>query len=328
MEEKNIEVLFNWLDESTEVITKHEDEPYLDGLGVALEVLFYEQATNTMDDELAALMNQSLKNININECSPQEIRKAVQLAIIKGMQRSTQSQHLMTPESIALLMSYFIEKLMSEQTNLRIFDPVVGTGNLLTTVMQRLNNVEAAYGSEVDNTLIQLALYNANLQKLNVELFHQDSLRPFLLDPVDVVVGDLPVGYYPDDIQASNFDLKAKEGHSYAHHLMIEQSLYYTKESGYLFFLVPEFLFDSDQADQLNAFIHKHAHIIGLVRLPETAFSSKNNVKSILILQKKGEQTKDPNEPLLVNMPSLSNVAAMEDITNQMNNWFLSYKNE
>lgn len=67
------------------------------------------------------------------------------------------------------------------------------------------------------------------------------------MEPVDVVLSDLPVGYYPDDDNAQGFQLKAEEGHSFAHHLFIEQSLTYTKPGGYLFFLVPNFLFEMDK---------------------------------------------------------------------------------
>lgn len=326
MEEQNIEKLFKWLDTNVGAIGKYEQNPYLDNLGVALETLFYNDVASDLNPELIKRLEKTLSEIDIADFTTTEIRKAVQLAIIKGMQRSTQAQHIITPESIALLMVYVLEKLIGDREKVRLFDPVVGSGNLLTTVMQGLKNVDMAFASEVDQTLIQLALFNANLQKLNVEIFHQDSLRPLLLDPVDVVIGDLPVGYYPDDIQANEYELKADKGHSYAHHLLIEQSIHYTKEAGYLLFLIPEFLFDSDQAEKLNAFLHKHVHIVGLMRLPDSAFSSKNNVKSILILQKKGEGTEAPKQPLLVDMPSLTNVAAMEDITVKMNEWFDNYK--
>lgn len=30
-------------------------------------------------------------------------------------------------------------------------------------------------------------------------LLHQDGLANLLVDPVDVVISDLPVGYYPDE---------------------------------------------------------------------------------------------------------------------------------
>lgn len=88
----------------------------------------------------------------------------------------------------------------------------------------------SGFGVEVDEVLIKLALVNANLQKHAIEFFHQDGLAPLYIDPVDAVVSDLPVGYYPNEIGASEYKLKADEGMSYAHHLFIEQSVKHTKE--------------------------------------------------------------------------------------------------
>ncbi|SIE56051.1 Uncharacterised protein [Mycobacteroides abscessus subsp. abscessus] len=47
------------------------------------------------------------------------------------------------------------------------------------------------------------------------------------------------MGYYPNDIRAQDYELKADEGHSYAHHLFLEQSMRHVKEGGYLFLIVP-----------------------------------------------------------------------------------------
>src|SRR5690625_7439311 len=115
-----------------------------------------------------------------------------------------------------------------------------------------------------------------------IEFFHQYILRPLLLDPVDLVVSDLPVGYYPDDVRANDFELKASEGHSYAHHLFIEQSLTYTKSAGYLILLIPESLFDSNQSDNLHQLLQEKTHIIGVLGLPETILSCKTDIKSVL----------------------------------------------
>src|SRR5699024_10506179 len=102
----------------------------------------------------------------------------------------------------------------------------------------------------------------------------------------------------------------------------IEQSLHYTKPGGFLIFVIPESLFSSDQSDQLNAFIQKYAHIIGVIQLSDTTFKSKAHKKSVFLLQKKGKETKDVKQPLLVMLPSFNNTKAMEDIMNQINNWF------
>lgn len=324
---EKIEALFSWFDQTAEMIVTSQDEPYLDCLAHAMEILFYKEVSNIDDELTVKKIEKKLENINLNDFQQSDIRKAVQMAILKGMKHHTQQQHLITPEAVALFIGYLSDKFMSQHNKVTLFDPACGTSNLLTTVISQLNlnkSVEA-YGSDVDPTLMRLSLANANLQKMEIEFFQQDSLRPFLLAPVDLVVSDLPVGYYPDDVNASQFVLKSEEGHAYAHHLFIEQSLKYTKEAGYLIFLIPNFLFTSDQAEQLQTFLKEHAHIYGLLQLPESIFKSKANAKSILVLQKKGPNTVTPKQPLLVQLPSFKNEKAMADIIGQMNAWFSKY---
>lgn len=326
MEKSNVESLFNWLDQTTTIIQQHENEPYLDSLSETLDILFRGEVPSQLDDIITHKLEERLNDVNLSLYGVQDIRKATQLAILKGMKGTTQQNHLMTPETVALLISYLAEKLTESKETLRLFDPVSGTGSLLLTVMNRLKKQVNAFASEIDPTLLKIAMASANLEKKVIEFFHQDSLRPFLLDPVDVVVADLPVGYYPDDVRANDFEIKADEGHTYAHHLLIEQSMNYTKNGGFLIFVIPNFLFDSEQSDKLHTYLQKHAHIIGLLQLPETVFQSKEHAKSILILQKKGKDTFTPKQPLLVKLPSLKNTSAMEDILQQMNNWFTHTK--
>lgn len=322
MTESKVVQLFEQIEGMTTRVQEEIHETYLDSMCVVLEGLFYGDFHQDIAHLLSEETRQLLHSQNIDTFDVPVIAKSIQLAILKGMRESTQPQHSMTPEAISLFIGYLADKLTKNMKEVRIFDPASGTGNLLLIVMSHLTQTIRAYASEIDPTLIKLSLLSANLQKREVEFFHQDSMTPFLLDPVDLIVSDLPVGYYPDDVQASEFELKAKEGHSYAHHLFIEQSLNYTKENGYLIFLIPDTLFESEQAENLHAFIQKHAAIVGLLQLPETTFSSKANRKSILILQKKGPETPAIKQPLLAVLPSFNDTESMEDILVKINKWF------
>ncbi|MFD2133946.1 class I SAM-dependent methyltransferase [Pseudogracilibacillus auburnensis] len=322
MNDSKVIELYNWIDEVTTVIEQKLHDTYLDSLAISLEALFYGDVHEEMNDVLKGNIRKSLKKVNVDTFKTATIRKAIQLAVLKGMKKTTQHQHMMTPEAISLFIGYLADKLTKNRQEVRLFDPVSGTANLLLIVMSHLTQPVRAYASEIDPTLLKISLLNANLQKKRVEYFHQDSLKPLLLDPVDLVVADLPVGYYPDDVHASTFELKAPKGHSYSHHLLIEQSLTYTKEGGFLIFIIPESLFESEQAEQLHAFLQKNAHIIGLLQLPDTAFSSKDNKKSIFILQKKGPTTKDIKQPLLAVLPSFNDTKATENILVKINQWF------
>ena len=152
-------------------------------------------------------------------------------------------------------------------------------------------------------------------------MFRQDALENLLVDPVDAVVCDLPVGYYPNEEVALEYNLCASEGMSYAHHLFIEQSLNYTKEGGFVFLLVPASLFESDQAKQLHQYIKGHGWIQAVIQLPENLFSSKTHEKSILILQKQSEELKAPREVLLAKVPNMSNREALAMFFEKVRIW-------
>lgn len=322
LEQSRVEELFIVLDEVTEIIHQEMDIPYIESLPETLEILFTGKPDTEMSENTKVQVMKKIETLDIDSYEKEEIRKAIQLASLKGMKGATQQQHLVTPDTVALFMGYLTEKLIRNKKDVRLFDPAAGTGSLLTAVGNRIGNDVSLFGSEVDPTLIKIALMSANLQKNETELFHQDSLAPLPLEPADVVISDLPVGYYPDDIQANDYELRKEQGHSYSHHLLIEQSLRYAKEGAYLLFVIPNFLFESDGARKLNNFLKKNADIIGLIQLPESLFKSEESAKSIFIIRKKGKDLKVPKQALIVQLPSMKNVRAMDDILNQINQWF------
>jgi len=326
---QTVETLFSIFDSSAVVLRKELDVTYLEALVETGDNLF-EGAILQEELSEAAIerLNREYSTFNEETYKGEEIRKAFQLAILKGMKEGVQANHEMTPDAVGMFMSYLFHKFMKGQNEITVLDPAIGTGNLMTTVFNSAqeNITMSGFGVEVDEVLIKLALVNANLQKHAIEFFHQDGLAPLYIDPVDAVISDLPIGYYPNEIGASEYKLKADEGMSYAHHLFIEQSVKHTKEGGYLFFLVPNFIFESDQAPKLHAFIKETCFIQGLLQLPVSMFKNEKNAKSIFVLQKKGPSVTMPKQALLVELPKFSNMKAMEDIMDQLNTWFATHK--
>lgn len=326
---QTVETLFSIFDSSAVVLRKELDVTYLEALVETGDNLF-EGAILQEELSEAAIerLNREYSTFNEETYKGEEIRKAFQLAILKGMKEGVQANHEMTPDAVGMFMSYLFHKFMQGQNEITVLDPAIGTGNLMTTVFNSAqeNITMSGFGVEVDEVLIKLALVNANLQKHAIEFFHQDGLAPLYIDPVDAVISDLPIGYYPNEIGASEYKLKADEGMSYAHHLFIEQSVKHTKEGGYLFFLVPNFIFESDQAPKLHAFIKETCFIQGLLQLPVSMFKNEKNAKSIFVLQKKGPSVTMPKQALLVELPKFSNMKAMEDIMDQLNTWFATHK--
>ncbi|EWG10532.1 class I SAM-dependent methyltransferase [Cytobacillus firmus] len=322
-----VEDLFTILNETAVIMQDELHCTYLEALAETGENLFHE---SILQDELSELtvkrLRKSYESIDLSGCTKEEIRKSFQLAILKGMKENVQPNHQMTPDAVGMLMGYLVEKFIQEKS-FRLLDPAVGTGNLLTTVMNHQSGkVIEATGIEIDDLLIKLAYINANLQEHPIQFFNQDSLEPLFIESADAVVSDLPVGYYPNDVRSAEYKLKADEGHSYSHHLFIEQSMNHVKSGGYLFFIIPNGIFESDQAPKLHEFIKENAYIQGLIQLPLTMFKNEKAAKSIFILQKKGEGVTPPKQALLVNLPSLSKTAEAEKILKKIDVWFKESK--
>lgn len=329
MQQVPVEVIFKALDETAILLQNELDCTYLEAIAETGENIF--QETVLQEDEISEVAKKKLDKqyheLSKQPFSKEDWRKAFQLACLKGMRENVQPNHQMTPDSIGYFLGYLINKLMNGVDSFTLLDPAIGTGNLVTTVLNQLSNKTVqALGSDIDDILIRLAYVGANLQEHSITLYNQDSLENLLVDPVDVTLCDLPVGYYPNDIRANDYQLKADDGHSYAHHLFMEQSNRHTKPGGYLFFIVPNGLFESPQAPKLHDFIKEHLLIQMFIQLPETMFKNKNAAKSILVLQKKDENVKAPKEVLLANMPSLSNKNAMQSILAKIDKWISENK--
>ncbi|KAB7667991.1 class I SAM-dependent methyltransferase [Bacillus sp. B1-b2] len=324
-----VEELFTVFNETALIIQEELEYSYLEALALTGENIFQEAI---LQEELSELNKKRLKklyeSVNLSKYSKEELRKSFQLVILKGMKENTQPNHQMTPDTIGMFIGYLVQKF-NTATHFRLIDLAVGTANLLTTVMNHQPDKQiSAYGVDVDDLLLQLAYVNANMQEQPIEFFNQDSLEHLFIDPADIIVSDLPVGYYPNDIRANDYQLKADTGHSYAHHLFIEQSINYLKEGGYAFFVIPNNLFETEQAPKLHAYFKETVHIQGILQLPSTLFVNKQSAKSILILQKRGNDIKAPKQVLLANVPSFSNMKAMEKVLGELETWIKENKND
>ncbi|SDM73641.1 site-specific DNA-methyltransferase (adenine-specific) [Psychrobacillus sp. OK028] len=300
----HVEQIFTYIDQESSFIENEASGTYLEGVVYALELWLSDK-----------------KRPSVNDAAKEEIRKAIQLAILKGMKKSAQVNHQMTPDAIGLLVSYFVNEMTKSKKELSILDPALGTGNLLYTIMNALPSENYAFGVEIDDLLIQLAAQTGELLTHDIQLFRQDALKPLLIDPVDIVVSDLPVGYYPDAETAQEYFLHSTEEMSYAHHLFIEQSMKHVKQGGYLFFLVPDTIFESKQAAKLHEFIKENGWIQAVIQFPNSIFKTKGQEKSLLILQKKSSDLKAPREVLLAKVPNMMNKEAMELFLKKVEIW-------
>ena len=149
----------------------------------------------------------------------------------------------------------------------------------------------------------------------------QDGLSDLLVDPTDIALSDLPVGYYPVDERAKEFKTHAKEGHSYAHHLLIEQHLNYLKPGGFGFMIVPTNLFETEESVSLLEQLQKESFVQAMLAFPKTLFKNQQYSKSLLIFQKKGKGAKQARQVLLGDIPDMKNIDKFRQFTQTFEKW-------
>lgn len=257
--------------------------------------------------------------------APEEIRKLSQLLLLKGSKSEPlQPNHQLTPDGIGFLFVYLLEQLFPADKALTLFDPAVGMGNLLLTALTNLRLAKRSvkgFGVDIDETLLAVAAADTQWTQSDVTLFHQDALQDLLLDPVDAVLSDLPVGYYPQDEQAQNFLTGVAEGHSYAHHLLIEQGMKYTKENGFGLFLLPANFLESEQGPQLKKLFTEKMYLQGIIQLPDELFLSKASQKSIILVQNHGAKSQQVPEVLVAKLATLKDPVKITEFFTQFEDW-------
>lgn len=319
----DMEKLFQLFDNSTTIIMNELHISYLDALAETGENLFEGEILQDLDSFTKRRLQKEYEGADLAQVSNEMIRKALQLAILKGMREAVQPNHEMTPDAVCIFISYLVEKIMNKKEQFSLLDPAYGTGNLVTAILNNTNKAIKAYGVEVDETLMKLAYAGANLERHEIELFRQDALQPIFVEDVDLVVADVPVGFYPNDVVASEYELAAKgTGHSFSHYLYIEKSLKHLKDGGFLVAMIPNFMFEGEEAAYLNEFIKQNAVIIGLLQLPLSLFKNNKHAKSIFILQKNGGDVRVPKQALLAELPSFSKKEAMSGMIKNIDIWF------
>lgn len=307
-------------------------------LGTSFLEAYVENAENLIDnyqvrvvdgvpsEEIKQQISALYKELSQLSFEPEEWRRLSQLLLLKGSQTEhLQANHQLTPDSIGFLFVFLIEQLFTnKEEQIKILDIAAGMGNLLLTVL--LNLSSAGYqaegmGVDIDDTLLAVAASTSDLTQANVQYFHQDGLQELLIDPVDVAISDLPIGYYPNDQKAKEFLTNTTQGHSYAHHLLLEQAMKYVKPDGFGLFLMPSNFLETEQSEEVKRWFKEEGYLQGMIQLPDELFRNKQSQKSILILQKKGTKAKQAQEVLLVKLDSLKKPEKVTEFFKEFETW-------
>ena len=308
---EKIEKAYGYLLENTQTIQNDLQTNFYDALVEQNAIYLDGQTELTLVKE----NNQRLKDLNLNK---EEWRRSFQYLLMKAAQTEPlQANHQFTPDGIGFLMVFLVDQLASSD-KVDVLEMGSGTGNLAQTLMNNCQRSLDYLGLEIDDLLIDLAASMAEVMKADVNFAQGDAVRPQVLKESDVIISDLPVGYYPDDAIASHYQVASPQGHTYAHHLLIEQSLKYLKPGGIAIFLAPNDLLTSEQSPLLKKWMQDHAQVLAMVTLPENLFRSANLAKTIFVLRKQEEAVV---QPFVYPLTDLQNQEDVMKFRESFQNW-------
>ncbi|MGT2794503.1 class I SAM-dependent methyltransferase [Streptococcus ilei] len=308
---EKIEKAYGYLLENTQTIQNDLQTNFYDALVEQNAIYLDGQTELTLVKE----NNQRLKDLNLNK---EEWRRSFQYLLMKAAQTEPlQANHQFTPDGIGFLLVFLVDQLASSD-QVDVLEMGSGTGNLAQTLMNNCQRSLDYLGLEIDDLLIDLAASMAEVMKADVNFAQGDAIRPQVLKESDVIISDLPVGYYPDDAIASRYQVASPQGHTYAHHLLIEQSLKYLKPGGIAIFLAPNDLLTSEQSPLLKKWMKDHAQVLAMVTLPENLFRSANLAKTIFVLRKQEEAVV---QPFVYPLTDLQNQEDVMKFRESFQNW-------
>ena len=306
---QNIEMFYDYFDEVANLLYLNYQKTYLEGMNEAFNLLLDDNFKEEYNLEDIEILKKAKAKISSVAFDREEVRKGVQLGLLKGYKHAYMSNSLITPDTIGMFTGYLIEKLYKNQILENVLDPMIGSGNLVFAALNHMKKNIKIYGVDNDLLICNLSRNVADLLEYKNEIFYQDSLTYFD-QGFDLILTDMPISEDDD-----YFPFKAIN-----HHL---DSL---KTGGYFISLIENDFFEKKDIKIFQEEINKKAYMFGLIKLSETLF--KNNPKSILLIRKKKEDEIPPKKFLLVDLPSFNDTEGIGESIIKIDEYFKSREEE
>ncbi len=307
--QSQIERLYDYFDAVSEVCIKANNVSYLEGLIEALNLLLDNQTNDAYEPDVYAHMLKQKTNVEALIFDKESVRKAIQLSALKGFKQMQVTNAMMTPDSIGFFVAYLIKKLMPTTPRL-VLDPLVGTGNLIATVINQIPEINTVIGVDSEPLMASLARNILDALEINNQIYLQDTLS-YHGPQVDVIITDLPV---------KRVDSKSP----YFPYLVIMHHLKHLKVHHYLIALIENDFFEQHNNQIFKQQLLEEAFLFGLIKLDESLF--KTHPKSILILQKKNKSETSQPPFLLVDLPAFTDKDSMQKAMGKIELWFKQRK--
>ena len=279
----------------------------------------------SLSDEQRQVIQSDVQSAKFSDLQVADRRQVLQFLLVGTIhQDGLQANYQVTPDAIGMWIAFIADTFTEGKEAVQLKDITLGTGNLLATTSQVLQSAGKAVhiqGFENDDTMLTVASGVAALLDESWQISLADSVATSMTADADIVIGDLPIGYYPQNI-ADNFATKVEEGLTFVHHLLIEQSIAALKPGGLAILTVPANLFESEQSKKLLSYIQTdEVYFQSLIQLPDKLFKDPKLGKVILVLQRSGDNSEQAKPVMLAKAPELTDGPENKKFVTELTAW-------
>ena len=301
---QNIEKFYDYFDGVANLLYSNYKKSYLEGMNEAFNFLLDNSFEDDYKLEDIAKIEEMKFVVTDIPFKKEEIRKSVQIGLLKGYKHEYVSNSYLTPDTIGIFIGYLIDKIYRDTEIKSVLDPLVGSGNLVFSILNHLERKVKVIGIDNDILKCKLSRNIADLLEYDNEVFFQDSLTYYDYG-FDLIVTDLPIN---------------ENDKEYFPYKVINHHLDGLRDGKYFFVLIENDFFEKRDNKIFKEEIDKKAYIYGLIKLNESLF--KNNPKSILILRKFGDNIEKPKDFLMIDLPSFNEHESLNNTISQIDLWF------
>lgn len=253
----------------------------------------------------------------VDNYDKETIRKVYQFLLLKALKELNNPSYDITPEVITMYISHLIECIYGDK-KVSITDLASGSGSLLINIAALVKGEKEITSVDVDSNYVRLQQNIFNLLETNVEIINQDALKPLNIKKQDIVISDVPFGYYADEDNSLNYKLCSTDGYSLNALLFIEQAANYLDENGVGILVIPKKVLELE--DNFKKYLEEDINLNAVITLPDEMFKNVSQQKAIILITKKG-QTRLPNQVFLAQIPSFQNKASYAKFIEEFNGW-------
>lgn len=251
----------------------------------------------------------------VDNYDKETIRKVYQFLLLKALKELNNPSYDITPEVITMYISHLIECIYGDK-KVSITDLASGSGSLLINIAALVKSEKEITSVDVDSNYVRLQQNIFNLLETNVEIINQDALKPLNIKKQDIVISDVPFGYYADEDNSLNYKLCSTDGYSLNALLFIEQAANYLDENGVGILVIPKKVLELE--DNFKKYLEEDINLNAVITLPDEMFKNASQQKAIILITKKG-QTRLPNQVFLAQIPSFQNKASYAKFIEEFN---------